>query len=126
MYIVTNCKNCSSSIRVFAPLISDRSELVRTKGSSIKVKCKSCGDLGSYHPNDFFKKVNHRMNLIYLVLATSIAICSTFFLTKNYFSRSIFGFLPTLLSLTLPFAIYFVLLKTELNKVKRFNRYKVR
>ncbi len=66
------------------------------------------------------------MNLVYLIITFALAIGSTIFFTNSYFEKSLFGFTITLASLSLPFAIYFIMHRAELSRVKRFNRYKVK
>ena len=126
MNLFANCKNCGHSTRFFCPFIMDRGELARSKGSSIEIKCRSCAHLDRYHPNEIYKKQNHRMNLVYLIITFALAIGSTIFFTNSYFEKSLFGFTITLASLSLPFAIYFIMHRAELSRVKRFNRYKVK
>lgn len=126
MIICTRCRTCSSEIkmRTFA---GNRVELAKAKGQIIPVQCKVCNKRADYRVDDFRAKPGQ----IVRITATLILLIGTPVLTFGiwnylYSVNQPYQILTLVPLILIPITVYGIMTKEENNKIKNFNRHKIK
>lgn len=123
MKLYANCPYCKKT-NSFRAFVSDRGELIRSKGETVEIDCKHCGSSHFTKIDDIYAKKSFLaiiISAIILVGGLASILIGVFNLMINYniliFSSGI---------IAIPFAVYSIIDKQDKNRVNRFNSFKVR
>lgn len=127
MLLQARCHECKASIswRIFT---TDRVELSKTHGEHIEMRCKECGAIDNYHVDELKAQNSRQLKLIALLImiaGTALII----FLLRDYlfhYDGSLYLFAVIAVIIAIPSFMFRILTKSEQQKLKRFNRYKLR
>src|SRR5688572_26707471 len=126
MTLTLNCKSCRQAI-TFNEWVSDRVHLARKRGEYIDMECKKCGHKDKYHVDN----VTAESSRFILILSSTIFLVGTqlmvYLIWKNIGSvnhpYAIAGLLGGGL---IPILIYMTISKSQRERQRVFNRYKVK
>jgi len=125
MKLETTCRNCDNEI-VFHTLKTDRINLSMKKGKYIELKCKRCGLTNKYHLNDINakqSKIPILFGLLVFIIGTPILLIYSWDIIFQ--SMNIYFVSGLIALIVVPFLIYTLIEKDELNKVRNFNNFKI-
>ncbi len=123
MKLYTDCPYCKK-MNSFRAFVSDRGELIRSKGETVEIACKHCGS--SYHsPID---KIYAKNSKISIIIAVSILILGApiIFIGINSFLKDTNYFIISSGIIIVPSIIYQIINKQDKDRVKHFNSFHVR
>jgi hypothetical protein len=126
MKLVTSCKNCSQEIKFFS-WAGNRPRLAQKRGEEFELKCPNCKAICRYHVDE----VSAEENKVILILALVV-----FFLGTPLIVYQAWGYLFRLANIyaigglvgvvIVPFLIFTVISRSQEEKVRNFNRYKIK
>ncbi|MAT55029.1 MAG: hypothetical protein CMN32_11160 [Saprospirales bacterium] len=119
------CQNCSEYNRLKGSF-TDRRELAETKGEPFRIVCSVCGRKTEVKANSVTATETRFLGLIFPLVFVP-AILLGYYLFTNFIERnSIYLKLIAIgFALKIPAIIYSALSKSERDKVRNFNRYKL-
>ena len=126
MKLVTSCKKCSQEIKFFSR-VENRPRLAQKKGEEFELKCQNCKATCKYHVDEISAEENKSIQIVALVvffLGTPLII----YLTWGYLFRlaNIYAIGGLVGAMIIPFLIFTVINKGQEEKVRNFNRYKIK
>lgn len=126
MKLVTSCKNCSQEIKFYSRAIN-RPRLVQKRGEEFELKCQHCKATCKYHVDEVSAEENKSILIVALVvffLGTPLIV----YLTWGYLFRlaNIYAIGGLVGVITIPFLIFTVINKSQEEKARNFNKYKIK
>lgn len=126
MKLVTLCKNCSQEIKFFSRA-ENRPRLAQKRGEEFELKCQNCKATFKYHVDEVSAEENKSILTVALIiffLGTPLIV----YLTWGYLFRlaNIYAIGGLVGIMIIPFLIFTVIDKSQEEKVRNFNRYKIK
>ena len=120
MILTYRCSSCWKENRVKGGFYS-RLELAQKKGKKFKVICAHCGSNTELTPNSITARESKTVGFLFLIILIAGLLMSYILFTTfvNKSSTIIIGFI-----LIIPILVYTTYSKSEMKKVKNFNRIK--
>lgn len=121
MKLIAYCQTCQNKNTV-KKRASDRYKLSQRIGEKFDLKCPKCSTSNHFSVNDVSAE-NGITGFISFLFAL-VAIAVGFIFLKRYFSISTWWLIPALISI--PVSFYAISSKEENNRIRAFNRYKIK